>query len=93
MNGFYQIVIFYTNLAISLDPKFKNSTFLRLFETVQTAMCVRNKALNYNKLLNALNIFQEQKSTDSNLRLYIMLIKINYMYGSKRDLKELIKPV
>lgn len=56
-------------------------------------MCVRNKTLNYNKLLNAMKMFEEQKSIDSNLRLYIMLIKINYIYGCKKDLKDLIKPV
>jgi hypothetical protein len=56
-------------------------------------MCVRNKTLNYNKLHAAVKLFQDTKTIDSHLRLYILLLKINYLYGAKKDLKELIKPV
>jgi hypothetical protein len=84
-------VIFFTNHAIKIDSTFKHSTFLHLFETVQTAMCSRNKTLNYSKLLSAVQRFEEEKTTENYIRLYTLLLKVNYIHGAQRDLKEQFK--
>ena len=48
------MVIFFTNTALQVGSDFKHSEFLQLFDTISTAMCVRNRILNYNKMLNAI---------------------------------------
>lgn len=63
------------------DPK--DSEFLVLFETVHTAMCLRNKAMNLNMLLKSLKQYKP-KLIQSELYLYIMLLKFNYILSENQ---------
>lgn len=55
-------------------------------------MYIRNKSMNYNKLLNALKASEDVDSIETQLKLYVLLVKINYLFGQNKDLKDLIKP-
>ena len=48
--------------------------------------------MNYNKLLNALKASEDVDSIETQLKLYVLLVKINYLFGQNKDLKDLIKP-
>lgn len=54
-------------------------------------MCTRNKTLNYGKLLTAVQRFEEEKTTENYIRLYTLLLKVNYIHGAQKDLKEMFK--
>lgn len=87
INSFFVVVIFFTNTALHLGCEFKLSEFLSLFETIQTTMSVKNRALNYSKLLNAVNLFNpDSDSVKSQVRLYVMLLKVNYLYSTHSHL-------
>jgi hypothetical protein len=95
INGFFSMVIFFTSLAIAATTStpstgdgtgFRHSEFLQLFETISTAMCVRNKILNYNKMLNAIQVWnRDRSSVEAEIRAYVMLLKVNYLFGKHSD--------
>lgn len=59
-------------------------------------MCVRNRTLNYSKLLNAIKVYHKQYedtvTCESELRVYVMLMKVNYLYSKySEELRDLVK--
>ncbi|CAD8189630.1 unnamed protein product [Paramecium octaurelia] len=70
IQGFYYIVMYFTDQ--------NESEFLRLFDIIHKSMCTRNKAVNYNMLLNSIQQY-EQGKPETEIQLYVMLLKINYL--------------
>ncbi|KAM3129070.1 hypothetical protein pb186bvf_018848 [Paramecium bursaria] len=72
--GFYNIIKFYSN------PK--ESELLWLYEVVHGAMCGRNRAFNWSKLLQSIQQYRS-KNIAKEISLYVMLLKNNYILNDQ----------